>query len=96
MVSLDKSGTVRTVLELPKGAHFGRNLLLADIVGDFREDIVTVDRDTDELILLANTTVATQRRASSMDSFYYRHDRSQHGSGYYMYVPPHEGADGPR
>jgi rhamnogalacturonan endolyase len=96
IVSLSRSGKARTLLELPPGARFGRNLLLADIVGDFRENIVTVDRDTNELIVLANAVPATQRKASPMESFYYRHDRSQHGSGYYMYVPPHEGADAPR
>ena len=40
------------------------------------------------LIVLANPTVNTRRGYSPWDDFEYRHDRSQLGSGYYIYISP--------
>lgn len=75
--------------ELPPSGRYGRNILLADIVGDYRENVVTVDESTHEMILICNPKLLDRKKLSPMESFYYRHDRSQHGSGYYMYTPPH-------
>ena len=74
--------------KLPEGARLGRNLGCADVIGDFRENIVTVDTERGRLLVLANPNVATCRGYSPYDDFAYRHDRSQHGSGYYLYLSP--------
>jgi len=74
--------------KLPEGGVYGRNLLCADIIGDFRENIVTVDMESDHLMVLANPTIAKRRGYSPYNDFEYRHDRSQHGSGYYIYLSP--------
>ncbi len=76
--------------KLPEGGEYGRNLACADIVGDFRENIVTLDRERNRLMVLVNTDLATRRALSPFESFQYRHDRSQHGSGYYVYLSPPE------
>jgi len=89
IVRLREDGSTETIESLPPGVRLGRNLVHADVVGDHRENIVTIDEDTCELVVLANTRPTASRRPSPMESSYYRHDRSQHGSGYYMYVPPH-------
>jgi len=73
---------------LPEGGHYQRNLASVDVVGDFRENIVTYDSDRNRLMVLVNPTVATRRGYSPMDDFEYRHDRSQLGSGYYIYLSP--------
>jgi len=74
--------------KLPEGGQYGSNLVGADVIGDFRENIVAVDRERHRLIVLVNPTVAHRRAYSPYDHFEYRHDRSQHGSGYYRYVSP--------
>ena len=74
--------------KLPEGGRYGRNLACADVVGDFRENIVTVDDERHRLMVLVNPTVARCRGCSPYDDFSYRHDRSQHGSGYYVYLSP--------
>jgi len=74
--------------ELPEGGLYGRNLICADIIGDYRENIVTLDEERDRLIVLANPTVAARRGTSPTEDFEYRHDRSQTGSGYYIYLSP--------
>ncbi len=74
--------------KLPEGGIYERNLICADVIGDFRENIVTVDVERDRLMVLANPTVARRRGYSPYNDFEYRHDRSQHGSGYYIYLSP--------
>jgi hypothetical protein len=74
--------------KLPEGGQYGRNLACADIVGDYRENVATVDTERHRLIVLANPTVARHRGYSPYEDFAYRHDRSQHGSGYYVYLSP--------
>ena len=76
--------------KLPEGGEYGRNLAGADVIGDFRENIVTVDTERHRLIVLVNPTVAHRRGYSPYTDFEYRHDRSQHGSGYYIYLSPPE------
>ena len=74
--------------KLPEGGQYGRNLACADIVGDFRENIVTIDDEQHRLIVLANATLTRRRALSPWSDFAYRHDRSQHASGYYIYLSP--------
>jgi hypothetical protein len=90
IVRLKETGEIEDVPggKLPESARFGRNQCCADIIGDYRENIVTTDKATHSLIVLANPTVATRRGYSPYESFEYRHDRSQHGSGYYIYLSP--------
>jgi len=84
---LDDGGT-EDICDLPAGGRYGRNLLCTDLVGDYRENIATLDRESDRLIVLANPEPAGRRGCSPCTDFDYRHDRSQHGSGYYIYVAP--------
>ena len=90
LVRLLESGKIEDLLEgkLPEGGEYGRNLACADIVGDFRENVVAVDVDRHCLMVLANPTPAQARGYSPYEDFSYRHDRSQHGSGYYVYLAP--------
>ncbi|MFW6303613.1 MAG: hypothetical protein ACOC2L_03240 [Candidatus Sumerlaeota bacterium] len=74
--------------ELPQPARFNRNLLTVDVLGDHRENIVTIDEASNELIVLANPTEISYCSVSPMESFQYLHDRSQIGSGYYLYLAP--------
>ena len=74
--------------KLPEGGVYGRNLACIDVIGDYRENIITVDRDRHTLMVLANPNVAQSRGYSPNDDFSYRHDRSQFGSGYYVYLSP--------
>ena len=74
--------------DLPAGGVYGRNLCCVDILGDYREEVVTIDQERDELLVLTNTELNDGRGRSPADDFDYRHDRSQHGSGYYIYKPP--------
>ena len=67
--------------ELPEGGRYGRNLACADVLGDFRENIVTIDAERHRLLVLVNPTIT---------------DRSQHASGYYIYVSPPDTAVGTR
>ncbi len=73
---------------LPAGARIGRNLLCYDVRGDFRENIITLDTEKDSLLILGNPNPATERRCSPCQDFRYLHDRSQSGSGYYIYLSP--------
>ena len=90
VVRLRPDGEIEDVPEgrLPAGGRYGRNLACADIVGDFRENIATVDEERHRLIVLANPTPATRRGYSPWEDFAYRHDRSQLASGYYIYLSP--------
>ncbi|MGQ9607814.1 MAG: rhamnogalacturonan lyase family protein [bacterium] len=90
IVRLKNNGEIEDLPEgrLPEGGIYGRNLLCADIIGDYRENIVTLDSERDRLIVLANPTVAKRRGYSPYTNFEYAHDRSQHGSGYYIYLSP--------
>ncbi|MBT5533120.1 hypothetical protein HOK31_08670, partial [Candidatus Poribacteria bacterium] len=81
MVDLDDGG-------LPEGGKYERNLGCVDVIGDYRENIVTVDMERKALMVLANPTVNDRRGYSPWDDFEYRHDRSQLGSGYYIYISP--------
>ena len=69
-------------------AEYGRNLACVDVLGDFRENIVCVDPIGHNLLVLANPAVTSRRGRSPIDDFAYRHDRSQLGSGYYIYLSP--------
>jgi hypothetical protein len=76
---------------LPADARIGRNLACADILGDYRENIVTVEKLNEfesRLLVLANPTPCDRRGYSPWEDFAYRHDRSQHASGYYIYLSP--------
>jgi len=90
IVHLKENGTIEDLPDgkLPEGGHYGRNLACVDLIGDFRENIVTVDEEGDRLMVLANPTVAHRRGYSPCTDFEYRHDRSQLGSGYYIYLSP--------
>jgi hypothetical protein len=90
VVRLLKTGQIEDLPEgkLPEGGQYGRNLPCADIVGDFRENVVAVDATRNRLMVLMNPTPARCRGFSPYDHFEYRHDRSQHGSGYYIYLSP--------
>jgi len=90
VVRLLPSGEIEHLPEgkLPEGGRYGRNLVCADLIGDYRENIATVDAERHRLIVLANPTVARTRGTTPFDDFEYRHDRSQHGSGYYIYLSP--------
>jgi len=94
LVCLKKTGTAEIEDlpggKLPEGGAYARNLACVDVVGDFRENIVTVDEDRRRLLVLANPNVAHRRGHSPWDHFAYRHDRSQLGSGYYIYLSPPE------
>jgi hypothetical protein len=90
VVRLLESGEIEDLPEskLPETAEYGRNLGCVDILGDCRENIVTVDPVNHELLVLANPAPMTTRALSPIESFEYRHDRSQLGSGYYIYLSP--------
>lgn len=92
VVRLLASGEIEDLLEgkLPPGAEFGRNLACMDVIGDYRENIVTVDSERQSLIVLVNPALSRQRGRSPCDHFEYLHDRSQLGSGYYIYLSPPE------
>jgi hypothetical protein len=74
--------------KLPEGGRYGSNLICADVIGDFRENIVTIDEHAHRVIVLANPTPASCRAHSPFEDFEYHHDRSQHGGGYYRYLSP--------
>ena len=92
IVRLKNDGEIEDLPQgkLPEGGLYGRNLACADVVGDYRENIVTIDTERHRLMVLTNPTVLDQRGYSPYQSFEYRHDRSQHGSGYYLYLSPPE------
>lgn len=92
VVRLLPSGEMEDLADgkLPEGGQYGRNLACVDVLGDFRENIVTVDVEGNRLIVLANPTPAARRAGSPWEDFAYRHDRSQFGSGYYIYLSPPE------
>jgi len=90
VVRLLASGEIENLPEsaLPESAEYGRNLGCVDILGDCRENIVTVDPVNHKLLVLANPTQMSSRSLSPAEAFEYRHDRSQLGSGYYIYLSP--------
>jgi len=90
IVRLKETGDIDDIPEgkLPEGGAFGRNLACVDVIGDYRENIVTVDTERHRLMVLANPTVCPWRGYSPHDQREYRHDRSQLGSGYYIYLSP--------
>jgi rhamnogalacturonan endolyase len=90
IVRLLATGEIEELPEskLPEGGEYGRNLACVDVMGDYRENIVTVDRERHRLIVLANPTPSHRRGYSPCDQFEYWHDRSQLGSGYYIYLSP--------
>lgn len=92
IVRLLESGEIEDLPggKLPEEATFGRNLGCVDVIGDFRENIVTLAPDSHELLVLMNPTPASRRGTSPWEDFEYRHDRSQLGSGYYIYLSPPE------
>jgi hypothetical protein len=90
LVRFRQDGSMEDLPEgtLPEGGQYGRNLACADVMGDCRENIVTFDADQHRLVVLANPTPMRGRGYSPYDDFAYRHDRSQHASGYYIYLSP--------
>ncbi len=74
--------------EMPAGGVYGRNMACVDIVGDYRENIAGIDRDRRTIFVAINTARAGRRALSPTESFEYRHDRSQLGSGYYTSICP--------
>ena len=94
VVRLLESGEIEDLPEgkLPETAEYGRNLGCVDVLGDYRENIVTVDPVNHKLLVLANPSTMSTRSHSPVESFEYRHDRSQLGSGYYIYLSPPERA----
>lgn len=90
VVRLTDTGEIEDLPEgdLPAAAEYGRNLACVDVLGDFRENIVCVDPIGHNLLVLANPAVTSRRGRSPIDDFAYRHDRSQLGSGYYIYLSP--------
>ena len=89
MVRLLPTGEVEPVEPglLPPGGRYDAPLR-CDVLGDYREEIVTIDVEQDRLIVLTNTEAASHRGYSPVDDLDYRHDRSQYGSGYYRYLAP--------
>jgi len=49
---------------------------------------VAIDGERHRLMVLTNPTPCAVRGYSPWSDFEYRHDRSQHGSGYYIYLSP--------
>ncbi len=94
IVRFHQDGSMEDVPEgkLPKSGRYGRNLCCADILGDYREEIVALDDERHRVMVLTNPTPADSRQCSPYEDFEYRHDRSQHGSGYYIYLSPPFGA----
>ena len=90
LVRLKKNGEIEDLLygRLPRGWQYGRNLACMDVIGDFRENMVALDTERNHLMVLANPTVAHRRGYSPSDDFSFRHDRSQTGSVYYIYLSP--------
>ena len=90
VVRLLESGEIEDLPEgkLPEGGKYERNLGCMDVIGDYRENIVTVDTERNRLMVLVNPAVASSRGYSPTDHFEYLHDRSQLGSGYYIYLSP--------
>ena len=90
IVRFFKNGEIEDLpdAKLPESGHYGRNLTCADVMGDFRENIVALDTDQHRLMVLLNPTLCNVRGYSPFEDFEYRHDRSQHGSGYYIYLSP--------
>ena len=90
LVCLKKNGKIEDLPDsrLPQGGQYDRNLACMDVIGDFRENIVALDTERNHLMVLVNPTVAYRRGYSPSDDFSYCHDRSQTGSGYYIYLSP--------
>lgn len=90
IVQLQADGSIVDVPQskLPEGGQYGRNLACVDVLGDYRENIVTFNHERHSIMLLANPNVTTSRGYSPWTDFTYRHDRSQLGSGYYIYISP--------
>jgi hypothetical protein len=90
VVRLRPSGEIEDVAEgkLPEGGQYGSGPVRADVVGDFREDIVVYDEADHRLMVLVNPVLSRRRCYSPFMDFEYRHDRSQYGGGYYRYLSP--------
>ncbi len=90
VVRLLPGGGIEDVPEgrVPESCLYGRNLVCVDITGDYRENILTYDEAAHAIVLLQNPLPAGRRGRSPWCSFDYRHDRSQTGSGYYIYAAP--------
>jgi len=90
IVRLDAEGNETPVPrgELPAGGIYGRNQVCIDFAGDFREELVGMDSERGTLFVASNPEPSRCRALSPMEDFSYRHDRSQHASGYYIYICP--------
>ncbi len=77
---------------LPQGGRYTRNNLMADILGDYREELATFDDERDTFFVASNPCPPSRVEATPFSDFFYAHDRSQHGSGYYIYISPPEWA----
>ncbi len=92
IVRMNQDGEETILSEIPKGLRIGRNLICYAEGDDQRESIITIDEETNELIVL-RCSQAPQEKIIPKRSNAYRHDRSQTGSGYYMYCAFHQGWD---
>lgn len=96
VVRLHHSGDIEDPPDgkLPDDVYLGLNTICADVMGDYRENLVSfrpIGSATERryaLSVLSNPAANPQRGRSPMDHFEYRHDRSQFGSGYYRYISP--------
>jgi hypothetical protein len=94
VVRIDRQANETLLAELPASLRIGRNLVCYAEGDDQRESIITVDRQRDELVAVrCGAAPAGEPHAVPRHSFAYRHDRSQTGSGYYLYCCYHDGWD---
>ncbi len=77
---------------LPPGGRYARNNLMVDVLGDYREELATFDDERDTFFVASNPLPPLKVEATPFSDLSYAHDRSQHGSGYYIYTSPPERA----
>ena len=93
VVRLSADGSEEQLAELPLGLVFQRNLLRYAEGEDERESIISVDRFEQRLVAVRCATPPPPGGQIPKTHFAYRHDRSQTGSGYYLYCCHHVGWD---
>lgn len=93
VIRLLRDGSEQELAVLPDGVRLGRNLVCYAEGEDRRESIITVNKLTHELVVLRFPESPGPATGIPRESFAYRHDRSQTGSGYYMYCCYHDGWD---
>lgn len=93
VVRLARDGGEAVLAELPAGIRLDRNLLRYAEGDDGRESIITVDERDNRLVALRAPAPSPPGGLTPRASRAYRHDRSQTGSGYYLYCCAHDGWD---